>query len=100
MAQKKTAALKNICEDKMGLKLRLEWYGKQTESFEGEEYSDDLGDDGTVIDALGIPFENNINNGGFNVPLEWVEILRPYFQHPIDWGRYDYQVAFDYRDTW
>jgi len=23
----------------MGLKLRLEWYSKQTESFEGEEYS-------------------------------------------------------------
>ncbi|WP_434674074.1 colicin E3-like toxin immunity protein [Pseudomonas sp. R1-15] len=84
----------------MGLKLRLEWYGKQIESFEGEEYSGDLGDDGAVIDALGIPFENNINNGGFNVPLEWVEILRPYFQHSIDWDRYDYQVAFDYRDSW
>jgi hypothetical protein len=84
----------------MGLKLRLERYSKQTESFEGEEYSDDLGDDGAVIDALSIPFENNINNGGFNVPLDWVGILRPYFQHPIDWDCYDYQVAFDYRDGW
>ncbi|WP_458129808.1 colicin E3-like toxin immunity protein [Pseudomonas sp. Z2-11] len=88
-----------IFEVQMGLKLRLEWYSKQTESFEGEEYSDDFGDDGAVIDALGIPFENNINNGGFNVPLEWIEILRPYFQHLIDWDRYDYQVAFDYRDS-
>jgi hypothetical protein len=47
----------------MGLKLRLEWYNKQTESYEGEEYSEDLGDDGSVIEALRIPVENNINNG-------------------------------------
>lgn len=52
----------------MGLKLRLEWYSKQTESYEGEEYSEDLGDDDSVIEALGIPVENNINNGGFNIP--------------------------------
>lgn len=84
----------------MGLKLRLEWYSKQTESFEGEEYSEDLGDDGAVVEALGLPFENNINNGGFNVVLEWVAILQPYFQHSIDWGGYDYQIAFDYRDSW
>jgi len=51
----------------MGLKLRLEWFSKQTESYEGKEYSTDLGEDGTVIEALGVPLENNINNGGFNV---------------------------------
>lgn len=52
----------------MGLKLRLEWFDKQTECYEGEEYSKDLGEDGAVIEALGIPIKNNINNGGFNVP--------------------------------
>lgn len=84
----------------MGLKLRLEWYNKQTESYEGEDYSEDLGDDGSVIEALGIPIENNINNGGFNVPQEWIKILQPYFQHSIDWPTYVYQVSFDYRDSW
>ncbi|WP_083454209.1 colicin E3-like toxin immunity protein [Pseudomonas sp. P97.38] len=84
----------------MGLKLRLEWFNKQTESFEGEEDSRDLGEDGAVIEALGIPFENNINNGGFNVPQEWIEILQPYFKHPIDRTSYIYQVSFEYRDSW
>ena len=58
----------------MGLKLRLEWYNKQTEFYEGEEYSEDLGYDGSVIEALGTPIENNINNGGFNVPQRWKKI--------------------------
>ena len=84
----------------MGLKLRLEWYSKQTEAYEGEEYSEDLGDDGSVIEALGIPFENNVNNGGFGVPQDWVKILQPHFQHSIDWTSYDYQIAFDYRASW
>ncbi|MBT2338692.1 MULTISPECIES: colicin E3-like toxin immunity protein [Pseudomonas] len=84
----------------MGLKLRLEWYSKKTESYEGEEYSKDFGEDSGVIDALGVPLSNSINNGGFDVPLEWVDILQPHFQHPIDWASYDYQVAFDYRDNW
>jgi hypothetical protein len=84
----------------MGLKLRLEWYNKQTESYEGEEYSEDLGDDGSVIEALRIPVENNINNGGFNVPHGWVTTLQPHFQHSIDWPTYVYQVSFDYRDSW
>ncbi|MFW9270294.1 colicin E3-like toxin immunity protein [Pseudomonas sp. NR3] len=84
----------------MGLKLRLEWYSKQTESFEGEEYTEDLGDDGSVVEALGIPFDNNINNGGFDLLLDWVGIIQPYFQHSIDWVSYDYQIAFEYLDNW
>ncbi|MGN8342253.1 colicin E3-like toxin immunity protein [Pseudomonas sp. SMV71] len=84
----------------MGLKLRLEWFNKKTEFYEGEEHSNDLGEDGSVIEALGIPFENNINNGGFNVPQEWIKTLQPYFKHSIDWTTYIYQVSFDYRDSW
>ena len=84
----------------MGLKLRLEWYDKQTELCQGEEPSKDLGDDESVLNALGIPVENNINNGGFNVCSHWVAVIQPHFQLPIVLDTYDYQIAFDYRDQW
>ncbi|MBK5352141.1 cloacin [Pseudomonas sp. TH41] len=84
----------------MGLKLRLEWYDKQTELCQGEESSKDLGDDESILDSLGIPVENNINNGGFDVANHWIEIIQPHFQHSIVLATYDYQIAFDYRDSW
>jgi hypothetical protein len=84
----------------MGLKLRLEWYDKQNHLCEGEEYSKDLGDDETVLNALGIPVENNINNGGFNILEEWIRVIQPYFQHSIVFKTYDYQISFDYSDVW
>lgn len=84
----------------MGLKLRLEWFDKQTENFQGEEFSDDLGDDESVLNALGIPVENNINNGGFNVGSQWVAIIQPYFRHTIEITDFDYQISFDYRENW
>jgi len=37
----------------MGIKVRLNWYDKETEIGVGKEYSVDLGDDGSVIEALG-----------------------------------------------
>jgi hypothetical protein len=91
---------KNTCETAMGLKLRLEWFHKQTENFEGEEFSDDLGDDESVLNALGIPVENNINNGGFNVGSQWAAIIQPYFRHTIEITDSDYQISFDYRENW
>lgn len=84
----------------VGLKLRLEWYNKQTQQCEGEEYSEDLGDDETVLNALGVPVENNINNGGFNVIEQWTAVIQPYFQHLIVSTTYDYQISFDYSDAW
>jgi hypothetical protein len=84
----------------MGLKIRLEWYDKQTEMGQGEELSTDFGDDGSVIEALGLPIENNINNGGFNVTPDWVSTLQPHFLHVIRLPFYDYQVSFVYRDNW
>jgi len=84
----------------MGLKIRLEWYDKRTEMGEGEELSKDFGDDGSVIEALGLPIEGNVNNGGFNVSAQWVDTLQPHFRHPIQLLSYDYQVAFVYRDQW
>ncbi|MEX3776548.1 colicin E3-like toxin immunity protein [Pseudomonas sp. MYb118] len=84
----------------MGLKLRLEWYDKKTELGEGKEYSRDLGNDDSVFIALGIPVENNVNNGGFNVDENWRAVIQPYFQHTIVLANYDYQMSFDYRDVW
>jgi len=84
----------------MGLKIRLEWYDKRTELGEGEELSKDFGDDGSVIEALGLAIEGNVNNGGFDVTPEWVDTLQPHFLHSIQLLTYDYQVAFVYRDQW
>ncbi|MVV51976.1 cloacin [Pseudomonas sp. PB120] len=84
----------------MGLKLRLEWYDKKTEFCQGEESSEDLGEDDSILGALGTPVENNINNGGFNVGSHWIAIIQPHFQHCIVLANYDYQIAFDYSDTW
>jgi len=44
----------------MRLELRLEWYDTATLEFQGEESSKDLGDDGSVLNALGISADNNI----------------------------------------
>jgi len=84
----------------MGLRARLEWYDKKTELSEGEELSKDFGDDGSIIESLGMPIENNVNNGGFDVPSQWVNILQPHFRQTIDLSSFDFQVAFVYRDHW
>lgn len=84
----------------MGLKLDLTWFDKKTEDFLGEEYSKDLGEDGSVIESLGLPLKDNINNGGFDVEKNWVSFLQPYFHHKIEIDKYWYQVSFDYRDVW
>ncbi|WKA92204.1 cloacin immunity family protein (plasmid) [Escherichia coli] len=82
----------------MGLKLNLTWFDKKTEEFKGEEYSKDFGDDGSVIESLGMPLKDNINNGGFDVKKSWVPLLQPYFKNKIEVDNYWYQISFDYRD--
>ncbi|WP_237883863.1 colicin E3-like toxin immunity protein [Pseudomonas sp. PGPR40] len=84
----------------MGLRIRLEWYDKTTEIGVGNELSNDFGGDGAVIEALGLPIKNNINNGGFDVSPHWIKILQPHFQHAIEFPVYDYQISFVYRDHW
>lgn len=83
----------------MGLKLNLTWFDKKTEEFIGEEYSKDFGDDGSVIESLGMPLKDNINNGGFDVEKSWVPLLQPYFKNKIEVDTYWYQISFDYRDA-
>ncbi|SVG93051.1 Microcin-E3 immunity protein [Shigella sonnei] len=60
----------------MGLKLHIHWFDKKNEEFKGGEYSKDFGDDGSVIERLGMPLKDNINNGWFDVEKRWVPILQ------------------------
>lgn len=80
----------------MGLELRLEWYDTATLQLQGEESSKDLGDDESVLNALGIAVEGNINNGSFNVVEKWVATIQPYFQHQVILSANDDQISFDY----
>lgn len=82
----------------MGLKLRLTWFDKKNENFVDEEYSKDLGDDESVIDALGLPLEDSINNGEFEVSNNFARILKVYFKNSISLDDFHYFIAFDYRD--
>ncbi|WP_285417263.1 colicin E3-like toxin immunity protein [Pseudomonas sp. efr-133-TYG-5] len=84
----------------MGLKLRLNWYEKISEQPVGKEYSADLGDDGSIIEALGLMAESEIYDGGFDVRTDWVSRLQPFFTHKFDESIYDYQIAFRYRKSW
>ncbi|MBS0847274.1 colicin E3-like toxin immunity protein [Citrobacter sp. JGM124] len=82
----------------MGLKFNLTWFDKKTNEFKGEEYSKDFGDDGSVIESLGIPLDGSINNGDFKVSKEWIPLLQPLFKDEIDLSKGSYYVSFDYRD--
>ncbi|CAI8775663.1 colicin E3-like toxin immunity protein [Pseudomonas brassicacearum] len=84
----------------MGLKIRLDWYDKKTELGEGKEYSNDLGDDLSVITALDLESEPEIYDGGFDVRAEWIPIIQPFFEHSIAPEKFDYQIAFRYRANW
>lgn len=84
----------------MGLKLDLIWLDRKTEEFLGEEYSKDFGDDGSVIERLGLPLKYNINNSGIDVEPEWVALLQPYFKNKIEIDKFWYQISFGYRDIW
>lgn len=84
----------------MGLKIHLVWFDKQTEEYVGEEYSLDLGDDGSIIEETINPEENIINNGSFDMVSDWISNIQNYIKHKIEFSKYDYQVSFDYRDEW
>lgn len=82
----------------MGLKLHLHWFDKKTETFKGEDYSKDFGDDGSIIESLGLVLKDNINNGWFDVQEKWIVLLQPHFESEIRIESFDYFIAFDYRD--
>ncbi|WLS80557.1 colicin E3-like toxin immunity protein [Erwinia pyri] len=81
----------------MGLQLKLNWFEKETEEFTGKEYSQDLGDDVSVIERLDLSVEEDINNGEFEVKQGFASVLQPYFKHEIEINKFDYFVAFNYQ---
>ena len=73
----------------------------RTELGEGTESSNDFGENMEIMTiGLRIPTKNNVNNGFFDVVVEWIPVLQPHFLHKIAPTVYDYQVSFDYRDNW
>lgn len=84
----------------MGLKLRLTWFDKKTDEFVGAGYSEDLGDDDTIIELLGLSKDETMNNGEFEFIQNWIIFIQPYFKNIILMDKYDYFIAFDYRDQW
>ena len=84
----------------MGLKLRLAWYDRNTGQGEGEgvEFSQDFGDNVSVMDELVLSIDHDINNGEFDVVNEWLTILQPLFMHSIDLGLFNYQISFNYKN--
>ncbi|WP_150295913.1 MULTISPECIES: colicin E3-like toxin immunity protein [Pseudomonas] len=83
----------------MAMKVRLEWFNKQTEVLEADEYSANV-EDGSILEALDLHDEPQIYAGGFDVLSSWITILQPHFRHEITPGLFDYQISFHYQGAW
>ena len=84
----------------MAMKIRLEWFNKQTESLEAEEYSANFEEDNNILNALGLRDEPQIYAGGFDILPNWITLLQPHFHHVIDPSLFDYQISFRYQGSW
>lgn len=83
----------------MGLTVELSWYDKKTEFMVEDETSDDLGNDVSIVEALNLSIEHDVNNGCFDISHQWIIVLQPLFRHRIDLNAFDYQVSFNYKKT-
>lgn len=84
----------------MAMKVSLEWFDKQTENLEAEEYSANLEEDDGILKALDLHDEPQIYAGGFDVLPSWITILQPHFRHVIEPSLFDYQISFRYQGAW
>lgn len=84
----------------MVMKVRLEWFDKQTENLEADEYSANLDEDDGILKALDLHDEPQIYAGGFDVLPSWIAILQPHFRHVIEPRFFDYQISFRYQGAW
>lgn len=84
----------------MAMKIRLEWFNKQTESLEADEYSANLDQNDRILNTLGLHEEPQIYAGGFDVLPAWITVLQPHFQHVIEPLLFDYQISFHYQGAW
>lgn len=84
----------------MTMKVRLQWFNKQTEDLEAAEYSADFKEDDSILDELDLHEEPQIYTGGFDVLPSWIAIIQPHFRHLIEPGLFDYQISFHYQGAW
>ena len=78
----------------MSYKIRLQWFDKQTSEGEGKEFSGVLDNNVYFLDKIGLSNEPQIYDGVYDVVVEWLPYIQPYFQHQLNLQRYDYQLAF------
>ncbi|MDF7679445.1 colicin E3-like toxin immunity protein [Enterobacteriaceae bacterium ESL0689] len=78
----------------MSYKMRLQWFNKQTAEGEGKKFSDVLDNNVYFLDKIGLSNELQIYDGVYDVIVEWLPYIQPYFQHQLDLQRYNYQLAF------
>lgn len=84
----------------MAMKIRLQWFNKQTEALEAAEYSADFEEHGSILKELGLHEEPQIYAGGFDVFPSWIAILQPHFRRMIEPNLFDFQISFHYQGAW
>ncbi|MGZ9704931.1 colicin E3-like toxin immunity protein [Pseudomonas sp. GNP013] len=84
----------------MAMKIRLQWFNKQTETLEASEYSADFEDSDSILTELDLHEEPQIYAGGFDVLPSWLVILQPHFRRVIDPNLFDFQISFHYQGSW
>ncbi|MPQ86853.1 cloacin [Pseudomonas sp. MAFF 730085] len=84
----------------MAMKVRLQWFNKQTDNLDADEYSANFEDDDIILNALGLHEEPQIYAGGFDVLPNWIAILQPYFRQVIEPDLFYYQISFLYQGAW
>lgn len=84
----------------MAMKLRLQWFNKQTENLEAAEYSADFEEDDSILNKLDLHEEPQIYSGGFDVLPSWIAILQSHFRRVIEPDIFDFQISFHYQGAW
>ncbi|OAJ51196.1 colicin E3-like toxin immunity protein [Pseudomonas marginalis] len=84
----------------MAMKIRLQWFNKQTEALEAAEYSVDFEEHDSILNELGLHEEPQIYAGGFDVLPSWIAILQPHFRRVIEPNLSDFQISFHYQGAW
>ncbi|MBP1126047.1 MULTISPECIES: colicin E3-like toxin immunity protein [Pseudomonas] len=84
----------------MAMKIRLQWFNKQTETLEASEYSADFEDSDSILTELDLHEEPQIYAGGFDVLPSWLVILQPHFRRVIDPNLFYFQISFHYQGSW
>lgn len=84
----------------MAMKIRLQWFNKQTETLEASEYSADFEDSDSILTEIDLHEEPQIYAGGFDVLPSWIVILQPHFRQEIKPNLFDFQISFHYQGSW